>query len=81
MDQVYLKGQYERQLCFRGSIDEQYTLPRGTPEYVRSEVLQGLHTLGEGGGLILSPTHHVQLDTPIDNFRAMVDTIISTPYP
>jgi len=26
-------------------------------------------------GLILGPTHHVQLDTPMENFGAMVETI------
>ena len=26
-------------------------------------------------GLILGPTHHVQLDTPMENFWAMVETI------
>ena len=31
--------------------------------------------LDQGGGLILGPTHHVQLDTPLENFWAMVDTI------
>ena len=40
-----------------------------------------LRTIGTGGGLILSPTHHVQLDTPLDNFWAMVDTIRETSYP
>ena len=32
------------------------------------------------GGLIIGPTHHVQLDTPLENFWAMVNTITQTPY-
>jgi hypothetical protein len=28
----------------------------------------------------LGPTHHVQLDTPLENFWAMVNTITGTPY-
>ena len=51
------------------------------PEDVRREVFSRLETLGQGGGLILGPTHHVQLDTPMENFWAMVDTITGTPYP
>ena len=43
-------------------------------------MLTRLDTLGEGGGLILGPTHHVQLDTPMENFQAMVQTITGTPY-
>ena len=80
MDPVQLKKSFGDHLCFWGSIDEQYTLPFGTPEQVRQEVLTRLSTLGKNGGLILSPTHHVQLDTPMENFWAMVHTIQSQ-YP
>jgi uroporphyrinogen decarboxylase len=80
MDPVLLKRIYGDRLCFWGSVDEQHTLPFGTPEDVREEVLTRLRTLGGNGGLILGPTHHVQLDTPLENFRAMVDTIRQTPY-
>ena len=80
MDPAELKKKYGDRLCFWGSIDEQSTLPFGTPEQVRAEVLARLATLGRGGGLILGPTHHVQLDTPMENFWAMVNTITQTPY-
>jgi hypothetical protein len=39
-----------------------------------------MKTIGKNGGLILAPTHHVQLDTPLENFWAMVNTINETPY-
>jgi uroporphyrinogen-III decarboxylase len=29
---------------------------------------------GGQGGLILGPTHHVQLDTPMENLLALVET-------
>jgi len=41
--------------------------------------MQRLRTIGANGGLVLGPTHHVQLDTPMENFWAMVDTIAQTP--
>jgi uroporphyrinogen-III decarboxylase len=47
---------------------------------VRQEVITRLTTLGRNGGLILAPTHHVQLDTPMENFWAMVQTITGTSY-
>ena len=56
-------------------MDEQHTLPFGSAEDVRQEVLTRLQTIGKDGGLILGPTHHVQLDTPMENFWAMVETI------
>ena len=80
MDPARLKKLYGNRLCFWGSIDEQETLPYGSPADVRAEVLSRLRTLGSKGGLILGPTHHVQLDTPIENFWSMVQTITQTPY-
>lgn len=80
MDPAYIKRQFGDRLCFWGTIDEQRTLPFGTPEEVESEVRQRITTIGKDGGLILAPTHHVQLDTPLENFWAMVNTIIETPY-
>jgi hypothetical protein len=35
-----------------------------------------MDTVGKRGGLIIGPTHHVQLDTPLENFWAMIDTVI-----
>lgn len=80
MDPAQLKKTYGEQLCYWGTIDEQHTLPFGNPADVQAEILQRLETAGRNGGLILSPTHHVQLDTPLENFWMMVDTIKNTPY-
>jgi uroporphyrinogen decarboxylase len=76
MDPEALKREFGDRLRFWGTIDEQRTLPFGTPEEVRREVAERLRTVGKGGGLIIGPTHHVQLDTPMENFRAMVDAIV-----
>jgi uroporphyrinogen decarboxylase len=80
MDPEKVKKEFGDRLCFWGSIDEQHTLPFGTPADVEQEVIARLRTLGKNGGLIIGPTHHVQLDTPLENFWAMVNTITSTPY-
>jgi uroporphyrinogen-III decarboxylase len=80
MDPARLKEEFGERLCFWGSIDEQHTLPFGTPEDVKAEVQLRLRTIGKQGGLILGPTHHVQLDTPMENFWAMVNTITQTRY-
>ncbi len=75
MDPAKIKKDFGDKLCFWGSIDEQKTLPFGTPEMVRREVNERIQTIGKNGGLIIGPTHHVQLDTPMENFWAMVDAI------
>jgi len=80
MDPEKVKKEYGDQLCFWGSIDEQYTLPFGLPAEVEREVITRLKKLGKNGGLIMGPTHHVQLDTSLENFWAMVNTITKTPY-
>jgi uroporphyrinogen decarboxylase len=80
MDPAILKKKYGDKLCFWGSIDEQYTLPFGTPAEVKEEVITRLKTLGKNGGLIIGPVHNVQPDTPLENFWAMVNTITETPY-
>ena len=80
MDPAAVKKQFGDKLSFWGTIDEQKTLPFGTAGDVANEVHQRLETVGYDGGLILAPTHHVQLDTPLENFWAMVNTITNTPY-
>jgi len=80
MDPEKVKKEYGNKLCFWGSMDEQYTLPFGTPAEVEREVITRLKTIGKNGGLIIGPTHHVQLDTSLENFWAMVNTITKTPY-
>jgi uroporphyrinogen decarboxylase len=78
MDPAKIKKEYGDMLCFWGTIDEQQTLPFGKPEDVANEVCRRLETVGYDGGLILGPTHHVQLDTPLENFWAMVNTIVNS---
>jgi uroporphyrinogen-III decarboxylase len=80
MDPAEIGRLYGDRLCFWGTLDEQHTLPFGSPDDVRREVRERLTTIGRGGGLILAPTHHVQLDTPLENLWAMVETITGTPY-
>lgn len=75
MDPARVKKDFGDKLCFWGTIDEQHTLPFGSPDDVRREVATRLSTVGKGGGLIIGPTHHVQLDTPLENFWAMLEAI------
>jgi uroporphyrinogen decarboxylase len=80
MDPVRLKNEFGRDLCFWGSLDIQQTLPFGTPAQVKAEVLTRLKSIGRQGGLVIGPTHNIQLDTPLENFWAMLDTIRETQY-
>jgi uroporphyrinogen decarboxylase len=80
MDPVKLKKEHGDRLCFWGSLDIQQTIPFGTPDDVKHEVITRLKTIGHDGGLLIGPTHNLQLDTPLENFWALINTIRETPY-
>jgi uroporphyrinogen decarboxylase len=48
-------------------------MPFGTPETVREEVRLRIETVGQGGGLLLAPTHSLEPDVPWDNIVAFVE--------
>lgn len=75
MDPERLKREFGDRLSFWGGIDIQHTLPFGSVESVRAEVQSRLEKVGKGGGFIIGPTHHVQLDTPMENLFALVETV------
>lgn len=75
MDPEVLAEKYGEQLCFFGGIAVQSTLPQGTPEDIAREYEWLKNSIGKGGGWICAPTHHVQLDTPIENFFALLKTV------
>jgi uroporphyrinogen decarboxylase len=74
MDREGLKHDFGQQLIFHGAMDNQETLPFGTVEDVRREVLDNLRILGEGGGYILAPCHNIQAVGPPENVVAMYET-------
>jgi uroporphyrinogen decarboxylase len=71
MDRAGLKKDFGSRLVFHGAMDNQQTLPFGTPGDVRKEVEDNLRLLGEGGGYILAPCHNLQPLTPPENIVAM----------
>ncbi len=56
---------------FHGAMDNQHTLPFGSIEDVRKEVLDNLDLLGNDGGFVLAPCHKIQSLTPPENVAAM----------
>ena len=68
-----LKREYGKRLIFFGGINTQ-RLPFATPAEVRREVLQVIDVLGEGGGYICGPDHHIKPDVPAINAVTLFDT-------
>jgi len=71
MEREGLKRDFGDKLIFHGAMDNQETLPFGSVEDVRHEVLDNLRMLGEGGGYILAPCHNIQAVGPAENVVAM----------
>jgi uroporphyrinogen decarboxylase len=67
MEREGLKKDFGDKLIFHGGVDNQKTLPFGTKEEVKKEVIDNIKILGAGGGYILAPCHNIQSITPPEN--------------
>ena len=70
MDPFYIKKRYGRKLTLFGAVDIQRLMPYGTPGDIVRTVREYRETLGKDGGFILSPAHHLQSDTSLENIQA-----------
>ena len=76
MDPRMLKEKYKGRLVFwGGGVDTQRTLPFGTPDEVRAEVLERCEIFSDGGGFVFNAIHNVQAGTPVQNMVAMIDAV------
>ena len=70
-----LKTQLGGRVCFHSAVDNQQTLPFGSPEDVRREVRMLIQTLGsDRTGFIIGPCHNLQPVSPVENIIAMYET-------
>ncbi len=74
MDLKFLKKEYGKDLIFYGGINTQ-TLPYISESETRTMVKETIWTLGKGGGYIIAPAQEVMNDVPIENIKALVETI------
>ena len=72
MDVAGIMEQYRGRLAFWGGVSTQRTMPYGTPENVRAEVRK-MRELGRDGGYILSPSHALEGDVPLENLLALIE--------
>jgi len=68
------KEEFGDKLCFVTGIDVQ-ALPVISPEEVRESIIESVRVGSKGGGMVLCHTNFLQQDTPVENLRAMFDTI------
>jgi len=76
MDPAKLKREFGDRIVFSGGgVDTQKTLPFGTPEQVREEVLRRREVFAPGGGFVFNTVHNIQAPTPVENVVAMVEAL------
>lgn len=74
MEREGLVRDFGKRIGFHGSIDNQYTLPFGTPAEVRQEVLDALRIFAPARW-ICAPCHNLQPVTPTANIVALYETV------
>ena len=76
MDARHLKEAYGDRITFwGGGVDTQKTLPFGTPQEVRAEVLERCEIFSPGGGFVFNAVHNIQARSPMENVLAMFDAV------
>lgn len=74
MDPYEIKKRFGKRLTLFGAVDVQNLMPFGTREQIEHTVREYKKYLGCQGGYILSPAHHLQSDTSLENMMAFYRT-------
>ena len=69
------KKRWGDRIALCGNIDCATVLSGGTPEEVARDTLEHLGRLSPGGGYLCGSSHDVGDNVPVDNLRAMVETV------
>jgi uroporphyrinogen decarboxylase len=74
MDPCSLKERFGAIITFWGGLcDTQHTLPFGSREQVRKEVLHNIYCFKPGGGYIASNVHNITAEVPPQNIETMFE--------
>jgi len=75
MERETLARDFGERVVFHGGVDNQQTLPFGSPEDVRREVAENIRILGAGRGYVVAPCHNLQANTPTENVVALYEAV------
>jgi uroporphyrinogen decarboxylase len=75
MEREGLARDFGQAVVFHGAVDNQWTLPFGTPAEVRRQVAENIDILAKGKGYIVSPCHNIQPNTSTENILALYDAV------
>ena len=74
MEREGLVRDFGEKVIFHGAVDNQQTLPFGSPKDVREEVLDNIRIFS-GARWVCAPCHNLQPVTPTENIVALYETI------
>lgn len=74
MDFESLAKRYAGKVALQGSIDTQKTLPFGSTEDVKREVISRIKLFKDRGGFVIGPTQHLLSEIPLENILTMYET-------
>jgi len=74
MDIRQIKRDYGRRVALMGNVDVDI-LSQGTPDMVIAQTKQLLREIAPGGGYLLGSSNSVTYYVPLENYRAMLDTL------
>jgi uroporphyrinogen decarboxylase len=75
MEREGLARDFGKSVVFHGAVDNQQTLPFGTPDDVKREVADNIRIFSKGKGYIVAPCHNLQPNTPTANIMALYEAV------
>jgi uroporphyrinogen decarboxylase len=75
MEREGLARDFGAAVVFHGAVDNQWTLPFGTPAEIRQQVAENIGILAKGRGYIVAPCHNIQPNTSTENILALYDAV------
>jgi uroporphyrinogen decarboxylase len=75
MEREGLARDFGKSIVFHGAVDNQQTLPFGTPEDVKREVQENIRIFSNSKGYIVAPCHNLQPNTSTANIVALYEAV------
>ena len=75
MEREGLARDFGKSLVFHGGVDNQQTLPFGTPDDVKNEVTTNIQIFRQCKGYVVAPCHNLQPNTPTANILALYEAV------
>jgi uroporphyrinogen-III decarboxylase len=66
------KGVYGEKFCLMGGLDQEDTMPKGSPEDVERQVADAVDAAGRGEGFMVAPGCTIRSNAPEENFAAAI---------